>query len=55
MIENGIGEAVGSFEFRLNGQPVRVDGISPNVTLLNFLRAPVPEAITASAGRPVRA
>ncbi len=28
-----------SFEFRLNGESVRVDGLSPNVTLLDFLRA----------------
>ncbi len=39
MTENGSGKAVGSFQFRLNGQPVRVDGVSPNVTLLDFLRA----------------
>ena len=31
--------AAGSFEFRLNGEPVRVEGVSPNVTLLDFLRA----------------
>ncbi|MCP3143152.1 xanthine dehydrogenase molybdopterin binding subunit [Pyxidicoccus xibeiensis] len=27
------------FEFLLNGTPVRVDGVSPNTTLLDFLRA----------------
>ncbi|MFP2958072.1 xanthine dehydrogenase small subunit, partial [Myxococcus sp. 1LA] len=27
------------FEFVLNGAPVRVDGVSPNTTLLDFLRA----------------
>ncbi|MFP2906117.1 2Fe-2S iron-sulfur cluster-binding protein [Pyxidicoccus sp. 3LFB2] len=27
------------FEFLLNGTPVRVDGESPNTTLLDFLRA----------------
>ncbi len=28
-----------SFEFRLNGESVRVEGLSPNTTLLDFLRA----------------
>ncbi|MBJ6763809.1 xanthine dehydrogenase molybdopterin binding subunit [Myxococcaceae bacterium JPH2] len=28
-----------TFEFQLNGQPVRVEGTSPNTTLLDFLRA----------------
>ncbi len=36
---NGAGAAtVGAFEFRLNGETVRVAGVSPNVTLLDFLR-----------------
>ncbi len=30
---------VSSFEFRLNGESVRVEGASPNTTLLDFLRA----------------
>ncbi|MEI9960061.1 MAG: hypothetical protein WDM76_02690 [Limisphaerales bacterium] len=29
----------GAFEFTLNGKPVRVKAISPNTTLLEFLRA----------------
>jgi xanthine dehydrogenase molybdopterin binding subunit/xanthine dehydrogenase small subunit len=29
----------GAFEFTLNGKPVRVAGVSPNTTLLEFLRA----------------
>ncbi len=29
----------GAIEFRLNGKPVRVDSISPNTTLLEWLRA----------------
>ena len=29
----------GSFEFRLNGETVRVEGVNPNTTLLDFLRA----------------
>ncbi len=28
----------GAIEFRLNGKPVRVEGVSPNVTLLDWLR-----------------
>ncbi len=27
------------FEFRLNGEKVRVEGVSPNLTLLDWLRA----------------
>jgi xanthine dehydrogenase molybdopterin binding subunit/xanthine dehydrogenase small subunit len=30
---------VSTIEFRLNGQPVRVDSVSPNITLLEWLRA----------------
>ena len=30
--------STGAFSFRLNGQTVRVEGVSPNVTLLDFLR-----------------
>ena len=36
---NGSGEGVRAFEFRLNGETVRVEGVSPNVTLLDFLRS----------------
>ena len=36
--KNGVGAAA-SFEFRLNGESVRVSGVSPNATLLDFLRA----------------
>src|SRR5476649_1104774 len=28
----------GAFEFTLNGKPVRVESVSPNTTLLDFLR-----------------
>jgi xanthine dehydrogenase large subunit len=28
-----------AFEFILNARPVRVEGVSPNTTLLEFLRA----------------
>src|SRR3981189_1349202 len=28
-----------AIEFRLNGNPVRVDSVSPNITLLEWLRA----------------
>ena len=38
-IHGGRDHANGSFEFRLNGEPVRVAGVSPNTTLLDFLRA----------------
>ena len=27
-----------AFEFTLNGKPVRVEAVSPNMTLLEFLR-----------------
>ncbi len=41
MTEDGYGKegGSGSFEFQLNGQMVMVAGVSPNVTLLDFLRA----------------
>jgi xanthine dehydrogenase molybdopterin binding subunit/xanthine dehydrogenase small subunit len=29
----------GAIEFRLNGQPVRLDSVSPNITLLDWLRS----------------
>src|SRR3977135_2122914 len=29
----------GAIEFRLNGKPVRLDSVSPNITLLDWLRA----------------
>src|SRR5437764_15287389 len=31
-------EEMSALEFRLNGEPVRVDSVSPNVTLLEWLR-----------------
>ena len=37
---NGVRDgAAGAFGFRLNGAPVRVEGVSPNTTLLDFLRS----------------
>src|SRR5258707_566053 len=32
-------EQMNAIEFRLNGQPVRVEGVSPNLTLLEWLRS----------------
>ena len=32
----------GTLEFRLNGKPIRVDSVSPNTTLLEWLRADPP-------------
>ena len=33
----------GAIEFRLNGKPVRIEGVSPNLTLLDWLRANEPD------------
>ena len=35
---NSLIDMAGAFEFTLNGKPVRVEAVSPNMTLLEFLR-----------------